>query len=37
MSGLGGRMTPEARARSLDAAYQRLVRETLALPTLSYV
>lgn len=37
LSGVGGRMTPEARARSLDAAYQRLVRETLALPTLSYV
>jgi hypothetical protein len=36
LSGLGGRMTAEARARAVEAAYQRLVRETLALPTLTY-
>lgn len=32
----GVRMTPEARERSLEAAFHRLVRETLGLPTLAY-
>ncbi len=36
LSGLGGRMSADARARAVEAAYQRLVRETLALPTLTY-
>jgi hypothetical protein len=30
------RMSPDARARALDAAFQRLVREALGVPTLTY-
>jgi len=32
----GARMPAEARARAMQAAFQRLVRETLGLPTLTY-
>jgi hypothetical protein len=32
----GSRMPPEARAQAADAAYQRLVREALGLPTVRY-
>jgi hypothetical protein len=32
----GSRMPPEARAQAADAAYQRLVRESLGLPTVRY-
>jgi hypothetical protein len=32
----GARMPAEARARAIQAAFQRLVRETLGLPTLTY-
>ena len=32
----GSRMAPEARARAADAAYVRLVRETLGVPVIVY-
>jgi hypothetical protein len=32
----GSRMAPEARARALDAAYRRLVREAAGLPVVTY-
>lgn len=32
----GSRMAPEARARAAEAAYARLVRETLGIPVISY-
>jgi len=32
----GSRMPPEARARAVDAAYERLARESLGLPVLTY-
>jgi hypothetical protein len=32
----GNRMSPEARARAVDAAFERLVREALGAPTLVY-
>ena len=36
LAGFGGRMPIEARARAVDAAYQRLVRESLGLPIVRY-
>jgi len=32
----GSRMAPDVRARALDAAYERLIRESLDLPTIRY-
>lgn len=36
LSAFGARMPPEARARALQGAFERLVRETFGLPTLTY-
>lgn len=36
LAAFGARMTTEARARAVDAAYQRLVRESLGLPIIRY-
>jgi hypothetical protein len=36
LSGFADRMAPDVRARAIDAAYRRLVRESLSLPTLEY-
>ncbi len=32
----GARMAPDARARAVEAAYERLVRDSLGLPTIAY-
>jgi hypothetical protein len=32
----GSRLTPEMRRQAIEAAFDRLVRETLGLPTLRY-
>ncbi len=36
LSGIGGRMPPDARSQATDAIVRRLVRELLALPTIRY-
>jgi hypothetical protein len=36
LSGIGGRMPPEARSQAIAAIVQRLVRESLTLPTIRY-
>lgn len=36
LAAFGSRMTAEARARAVEAAYQRLVRESLGLPMIRY-
>jgi hypothetical protein len=36
LAGLGPRMPGDARARAVDAAFQRLVRESLSLPIVRY-
>jgi hypothetical protein len=36
LASLGSRMAPDIRARAVKGAYERLVRETLGLPTLRY-
>ena len=36
ISPFGARMAPDVRARALHAAYERLIRESLGLPTLRY-
>jgi hypothetical protein len=36
LSGIGGRMPADARSQALDAIVQRLVRESLTLPTIRY-
>jgi hypothetical protein len=36
LAGFGSRMAPEVRSRATGAAFERLVRESLRLPVLSY-
>jgi hypothetical protein len=36
LAGFGSRISPDARAEATRAAFERLVREALALPTVRY-
>jgi hypothetical protein len=36
LAAFGARMAPDARARAVQAAFERLVRESLGLPSIRY-